>query len=82
MIKTFFDDEKKLLIPAFSFPSIWQVEQAVDLRDALANILHNLVSCQETKDATDAYSLFLLSEMIKELTKDVDILNKKEGGEK
>lgn len=82
MIKTFFDDDKKFLVPAFSFPSIWQVEQAEDLRDALANILHNLVSCQETKDATDAYSLFLLSEMVIELTKDVDILNKKEGGGK
>jgi uncharacterized membrane protein len=82
MIKKFFNDEKKLLVPAFSFPSICQVEQVEDLRDALANILQNLVSCQETKDATDAYSLYLLSEMVIELTKDVDILNKKEGGEK
>ncbi len=82
MIKTFFNDDKKILVPAFSFPSICQVEQVEDLRDALANILQNLVSCQETKDATDTYSLYLLSEMVIELTKDVDTLNKKEGGEK
>ena len=68
-------------VPSFSFPSIWDNRQTVDLRDALSDILHNIVSYSDPKEGTKPYSLYLLTEMIDELTKDIDILNKKGGSQ-
>ena len=79
MIKTFTND-KNDLIPCFSFPSIWNEDLTESLRDALSDILHNIVSYKDPKEGTDPYSLYLLTEMINELTKDVDNINKKKGG--
>lgn len=67
------------IVPSFSFPSIWDNAQAETLRDALIDILQNIVGYKEPKECTRPYSLFLITEMIDELTKDVDILNKKGG---
>lgn len=63
-------------VPSFSFPSIWSVDMAATLRDAMADILHNIVSYAEPKEATNPYSLYLLTEMINELTNDIENFKK------
>lgn len=72
MIRPFFDSERKEMVPALVFKDIWSTGMVKDLRDALADALENLVSYQDPKDGTRPFTLHLLSNMIQELTEDIE----------
>ncbi len=70
------EDDKTYL--AVAFPPIHDMNAVKDLRDALFEVMEICVSYQEAKDVSNPYHLYLLSCLIKELTKDLE--HKEEGG--
>lgn len=72
-------DEKDNTYLGVAFSPIHDMNAVKDLRDALMEVLEICVSHRETKDASNPYHLYLLSCLIRELTKDLE--DKEEGGE-
>lgn len=62
---------------AVAFSPICDMDAVKDLRDALMETLETCVSYPEAKEASNPYHLYLLSCMIKELTRDLET---EEGG--
>lgn len=61
-----------------AFMPMYTLEDVKELRDALMEALENCISSEVGKDLSNPHHLYLLSCMIKELTKDVE--SSKEGG--
>lgn len=57
---------------AISFSPIVGRRDLKGLRDALADILETCVMTEQAKDVSDAYSLYLLSSLVRELTNDIE----------
>lgn len=65
---------------SFSFPEIGDRSMLPRFRDALLDALETCVSYKEAKEATDAYTLYLLTRMVAELNKDIENENEEKGG--
>ena len=71
MLILHFDKDDKTYL-AVAFPPIYDMNAVKDLRDALFEVMEICVSYQDAKDASNPYHLYLLSCLIKELTKDLE----------
>lgn len=80
MIKFEKKEGSKLPVLFMSLTSLNCKLDVVDLRNAINDAILNIVSYQESKDAVKPYSLYLLTGMAQELTKDIENF-KEEGGE-
>ena len=80
MIKFEEKEGSELPVLFMSLTSLNCKQDVVDLRNAINDAILNIVSYQESKDAVKPYSLYLLTDMAQELTKDIENF-KKEGGE-
>ena len=80
MIKFEEKEGSELPVLFISLTSLNCKQDVVDLRNAINDAILNIVSYQESKDAVKPYSLYLLTDMAQELTKDIENF-KKEGGE-
>ena len=79
MISSYFDKERKELIPTIAFPTITMgLGDIAGIRDALADVLQSVVSYEDPKAETKPNSLYIVSEMINTLTKDLE--KEKKGG--
>jgi hypothetical protein len=82
MISSCFDKKTNAVIPTMAFPTLTSVGPAdiISIRDALADVLKSVVSNEETKADVRSDSMFVLSEMVNTLTKDLEGIFEAKGG--
>lgn len=73
-------DSKGNEMAAIAVRNIWDLGGVESLRDALAEVIEACISYPEIKDTVDHNSLFVISSLCRELTKDIEECLKK-GGE-
>lgn len=79
MIKMITDSEGREMA-AITTPNIWSLNEVINLRDALAEVIEICISYEEAKATVGHDCLFVLSSLCRELTKDIEGCLKK-GGE-
>ena len=78
MIKMITDSQGREMA-AIATPNIWSLNEVRGLRDALAEVIEICISYEEAKATADHDSLFVLSSLCRELTKDIEECLKKGG---
>lgn len=78
MIKMVVDSQGREMA-AIATPNIWSLNEVRNLRDALAEVIEICISYEEAKATVGHDSLFTLSSLCRELTKDIEECLKKGG---
>ena len=79
LIKT--KDSKGIDMIAIASHPVHDMEDLENFRDCLMHTLELIVSNPETKDSSDSYHLYMLTNFIREITKDLDNYKEQKGCE-